>query len=119
MSIIFRKFVVPNLLARYYHSDSSNLVWFNQYNNLYKFGVKNEAMVPIKEFRPIYLEITDKKYVLQGETILTVETDKTTFDLYSPFDAKIIGFNNNLIKNLDNITNYEEIFSWLFAIKKY
>ena len=119
MSIIFRKYVVPNLLARYYHSDSSNLVWFNHYNNLYKFGVKNEAMVPIKEFSPIYLEITDKKHILKGETIITFETDKTTFDLYSPFDGKILGFNNSLINNLDSISDFEEIFSWLFAIKKY
>ena len=90
-------------------------MWFNHYNNLYKFGVKNEAMVPIKEFSPIYIKITDKKHILKGETIITFETDKTTFDLYSPFDGKILGFNNSLINNLDSISDFEEIFSWLFA----
>jgi len=75
-------------------------------------------MIPIKTFGPIYIETTEKKNVSYGDILLTIETDKTIFELLSPFDGKIIGFNNNFMDNLNQKTNYNQIFSWMVAIKK-
>ena len=117
MSVLFRTIVVPNLYLKYLHS-GSNLLWFKNHNDLYRLGVKNEAIIGIKEFNPIYIERTQKNNVNKGDVIITIETDKTIFDLHSPFDAQVIGFNRNFVNNLHDDTNYEEIFSWLIALKK-
>lgn len=117
MSALFKSIVVPNIMLRYLHS-SNNLLWLKHYGDMYRIGIKNEAMIGIKEFSPIYIDKTDKNYVYQGDVIITVETDKTIFNLHSPFDAKVIGFNFNFANNLRYDTNYEEIFSWLIALKK-
>ena len=44
MSVLFRTIVVPNLYLRYLHS-GSNLLWFKNTNDLYRLGVKNEAIL--------------------------------------------------------------------------
>lgn len=118
MSVLFRTVVVPNLYFRYLHS-GNNLHWFKNHNDLYRLGVKNEAIKGMREFTPIYIEKTDKHNVNKGDVIITIETDKTIFDLRSPFDAKVIGFNSNFVNNLRYDTNYEEIFSWLIALKRH
>jgi len=117
MSYLFRKYIVPNLFNRFIRT-SCDLSWHTNYNNLYRIGLKNEVMIPIKTFGPIYIESTEKKNVSHGDVILTIETDKTILNLLSPFDGKIIGFNNNFMENVNKKSNYDEIFSWVVAIKK-
>lgn len=117
MSVLFRKIVVPNLQLRYLRS-IKELLWFKRHDNLYRLGIKNDVIIGIKEFSPIYINKTNKDEVYKGDIILTVETDKTILDLYSPFDAKVIGFNSNFVNNLSCDTNFEDIFSWVIALKK-
>ena len=94
--------------------------WYLKENDYFKVGLSDNSATELGEL--VYIEF-DKEVgesVDGGEEIIMVESVKASASVYAPFDCEILENNDNIIDNLELITENAECenTAWLVKIKK-
>lgn len=94
--------------------------WYLKENDYFKVGLSDNSSSELGEL--VYIEF-DKEVgesVDGGEEIIMVESVKASASVYAPFDCEILENNDNIIDNLELITENAECENnaWLVKIRK-
>ena len=94
--------------------------WYLKENDYFKVGLSDNSASELGEL--VYIEF-DKEVgesVDGGEETIIVESVKASASVYAPFDCEILENNDNIIDNLELITENAECenTSWLVKIRK-
>jgi len=90
--------------------------WIELVDEIGIVGITNHAQENLGDV--VYVELPNVgKKVKKGEVVLTIESVKTTSDVYSPVDGEIVEVNETLSDNPDLINKDPEGEGWIFKIK--
>ncbi|HIP92172.1 MAG TPA: glycine cleavage system protein GcvH [Thermotoga sp.] len=90
--------------------------WIELVDEIGIVGITNHAQENLGDV--VYVELPNVgKKVKKGEVVLTIESVKTTSDVYSPVDGEIVEVNETLNDNPDLINKDPEGEGWIFKIK--
>lgn len=90
--------------------------WIELVDEIGIVGITNHAQENLGDV--VYVELPNVgKKVKKGEVVLTIESVKTTSDVYSPVDGEIVEVNETLNDNPELINKDPEGEGWIFKIK--
>lgn len=90
--------------------------WIELVDEIGIVGITNHAQENLGDV--VYVELPNiGKKVKKGEVVLTIESVKTTSDVYSPVDGEIVEVNETLNDNPELINKDPEGEGWIFKIK--